>query len=504
MIIRSIISNWIALIISAALSLLLAPMLIHGLGSVYYGMWALVASVIDYYGLLDLGISRTLQRFVACHVGAGGRNALTETFTTGLVLSLMVVLAIVITTGAVAGVLPRFFHVSGADVIRFKSVFLLCGASVAVSFPARVMGAYLRGLQRYDVSNGIAISASLLRAVLLVGVLRHGLGVIAVAGVTFCVALFTVVAHALAVRRCDAMLHPSLSAVRWLRLREMLGFSVYAFIATVGDYFRFHLDSTVIARCLTIALITPFSVASLLITSLMSVVAAVSSPFLTELSRLAGGENVTELRLSFLRALRLTSLFALVGSFLLILDGRALIRLWLGPGFDVSYSILVVLVIGYAVALCQSPSILLLYAKEKHKVLAYWTLAEGGANLILSVWLVHRIGLIGVAVGTAIPMLIVKLTVQPWYTLRVSGVSLRQYALRGLCPGLTVAVLVTILSCVFHLNRAATVPQFAVLLAVQMALSLGFSWMFVLEHTERSAVRKGVRRTMVMLQKAWA
>ena len=62
--IRNVLSNWVALVVTAVISFVLTPILVHGLGHFYYGLWILVGSLVDYFGLLDVGIRTTLQRFV--------------------------------------------------------------------------------------------------------------------------------------------------------------------------------------------------------------------------------------------------------------------------------------------------------------------------------------------------------------------------------------------------------------------------------------------------------
>jgi O-antigen/teichoic acid export membrane protein len=54
--------------------------------------------------------------------------------------------------------------------------------------------------------------------------------------------------------------------------------------------------------------------------------------------------------------------------------------------------------------------------------MAIWTLVEGVANVALSVYLGRHYGTVGVALGTAIPMAVTAIFVQPPYVLRLAGV----------------------------------------------------------------------------------
>jgi O-antigen/teichoic acid export membrane protein len=121
------------------------------------------------------------------------------------------------------------------------------------------------------------------------------------------------------------------------------------------------------------------------------------------------------------------SLISLFSGVMLWIYGRPLIRVWVGPQYESAYVPLTILLLGYVVSLAQSPSINLLLACGRNRLLGWWTLTEGAVNLALSIYWAPRYGLAGIALGTAVPQVFVKLTLQPWYALRVSRTSLGEY-----------------------------------------------------------------------------
>src|SRR5271167_3698340 len=107
---RGFLSTWAGLIINGAVAILLTPVLVHGLGDFYYGLWVLVASVTDYYGLLDMGMRYSLQRFVARYGGANERQSLNETFMTGISMSVCISATVFMACAVLMFALPSFFH----------------------------------------------------------------------------------------------------------------------------------------------------------------------------------------------------------------------------------------------------------------------------------------------------------------------------------------------------------------------------------------------------------
>jgi O-antigen/teichoic acid export membrane protein len=151
--IRSMFSNWVGMAIGAVVAFLMTPILIHRLGDFHYGMWVLVASVLDYYGLLDIGIRTTLQRYTARYQGSNEKEELNCTLATVMAFSYCIAGFIVLLTLLLARVLPPFLKVSGSELPILSKVIILLGLGLAVSFLIEVMGAYLCGLQRFDIFN---------------------------------------------------------------------------------------------------------------------------------------------------------------------------------------------------------------------------------------------------------------------------------------------------------------------------------------------------------------
>ena len=133
----------------------------------------------------------------------------------------------------------------------------------------------------------------------------------------------------------------------------------------------------------------------------------------------------------------------------------------MGPNYPESYTILVILVLPSMLGLMQSSSVQLLYGISKHKFFAYTSIIEGVVNLILSIILVKHIGINGVALGTAIPMVISKIFVQPIYTCRAINLSIKKYYFELMVP--VVLKSSVLLAIIYLLSSYFIVPNFKVL-----------------------------------------
>ncbi len=432
---RSVFSNWLGLLLMGVISVILTPILIHGLGDVYFGMWVLLSSALDYYGLLDLGMRWTLFRYVARFKGANERAALNQVLLTALVGTVAIGLLLVGLTLILVVVLPDFFNVAGPARYRFCWLLVLLGISVAVTLPVYLLGAYLRGLQRFDLYNLALIVSAVLRAGLLVAAMRWGYGVLTVGAVTLAVAVVSLAMHWRLVRWADPEVSLELRQFSLALARELASFSFFSFLNNTGERLRSYTDSIVIGRVLGVRLITPFNVATRLIGYFDSIVSSVHGPLMARMSELDGQSRLGDLQQTFLGGTRVTALLSLFCASLLLFDGQAIIRLWVGLEFLSSYPLVLVLAAGYSVALAQHPCQLVIFARAQyHRILGWWTLAEGVVNILLSIYWAKKYGLLGIALGTAVPLLVVKIFVQPLYALRVVKLTGWEYLTRGLAP----------------------------------------------------------------------
>ena len=68
-----------------------------------------------------------------------------------------------------------------------------------------------------------------------------------------------------------------------------------------------------------------------------------------------------------------------------------------------------------------------MYGLSKNKFLALTNFVEGMLNVIISIILIQKYGLIGVALGTAIPMFVIKFFIQPIYINKILKMKLGSY-----------------------------------------------------------------------------
>jgi len=431
-ILKNVGSSWFALGFNILVGIFLSPYILHHLGDEAFGLWVLIFSITGYYGLFDLGIRSSVVRYVAKYSATYENDELNSLINTAFFTYSGIGAVAILVTITVSFYAGEIFHKSipGNSVHLARWLLLMVGSAVALGFPLGVFGGILEGLQRFYVLSFNGVSSTLVRALLIVMALRHGRGLLTIAFITVSLPLFTGLANATVVLRV-LPLRFGLRYVNRDSLRRIASYGSTTFIIIVAARLRFKTDAMVIGTFVSSAAITYFTIGSRLVDYAGEVVSNLAQLLLPMSSKSDATGDLAGLRKIFVAGNRACALIIFPMAAILIILGKSVIEAWVGARYvATSYPVLLVLVIPSTLMLAQSASGRVLFGMGKHKTLAVVSLVEGGANLFLSILLVRRFGILGDAVGTAIPLTCTTLFFLPQHLCRVLklriGIYLRQ------------------------------------------------------------------------------
>jgi O-antigen/teichoic acid export membrane protein len=466
--------------VSILVGLCLSPFILHRLGDDAFGIWILVFSITDYYGLFDLGIRSSIIKYVAQYVVTDDYDRLTRLINTSLVSYCGLAVVLLFLTGVGAGFVDSIFHIAPAFLLTARLLFLMVGAALALGFPLSVFSGVLQGLQKYPWLNIVQIVSNLLRALLIVIALNRGCGLLTVALITVVLPLLVAGVYVLIVRR----LVPVPLGTQYVdggAFRQLINYGATTFVITVADRLRFQSDAVVIGIFLTARAITYFSIGSKLVDYANGVVDSMADTFMPMSSHFDATGDAGRMRELFISGNRACAMVIFPMCATLIILGKSIIEAWVGPIYLSSYMILVLLIVPRTAYRAQGASTRILFGMSRHKPLAYALVAEGLANLVLSIVLIRRFGIVGDAVGTAIPLLCTSLVFLPYYLGRLLRVSVWEFVSQAYAfPLVLCAPLVAVLLLMRHLFYAHNYRQLLVqLLTGGIVYGSGVLWFFL-------------------------
>ena len=418
-IIKNVGSSWFSLGVNILVGIFLSPFILHRLGDTAYGIWILIFSITGYYGLFDLGIRSSVVRYVSKFTATGESDRLNLLVNTSLwSYTLIGAVALVVTLAGSAAV-DSLFRIPPEFLTTARWLFLIVGTSVAIGFPMGVFGGILEGLQKFYFLNITNVIGGLMRALLIVIALRHGYGLLMLAVITVVVPmLINILRFAIVLRLLPLEFH-----WRYFNrqsLREMASYSSATFLIMIAYKLRFKTDELVIGALLSSAAITYFSIGDRLLDYAAEVVSSLAQIFVPMSSQSEAKGEMPRLRKIFVLGNRACALIIFPISLMLLILGKSIIEAWVGTRYvATSYPVLIVLCIPLTLVLAQGASPRILFGMARHRTLSWIVAIEAVSNLILSVILIRPYGVVGDALGTAIPLTATALGFLPRHLCRV-------------------------------------------------------------------------------------
>lgn len=441
----SIFSNWATLIVAILVGFFLTSYVIKYLGPTGFGIWTLIHTIVGYYGILDLGVESAVTRYVARYSGQKDYKALNQSINTALALFLLLGILVTALSFLIAAPLVAFFNTDAAYAEAFKMVVIILGISVGISFPGNLFSAVMKAHERFFEANIVDIAVILTRAVFVILFLIWDWGLEGIAYANLIAAALTLAFNLWFCLRLFPHVKFDPLGGTLNMLRALMKFGIGAATQELASILRFNLDVFVIGRWINLTAVGIYSVAGLLMGYYLQFISSATiSVFTARFSHLDGEGKSEELRRLFFKSLSIAAFlsFAIATPLLILADQFVL--LWANHEFLSVLPALWLLTIAYAIMLSQSTGIAMMYALHKHQLFAIISLLEGLSNLALSIYLAPKYGILGVAWGTIIPMLIIKIFIQPWYIGKILHISVLAYLWQLLPPLLLAMGLVTL------------------------------------------------------------
>lgn len=406
LIFRNVSLNYVVTATELLVGIFMLPFNVSHLGQSAYGLWVLVASITVYFSLLDMGYGVAQVRFAAKYRAERNTDALNEVASTmfwmftvigALAFSLALLLAFN---------LQHMFHLTTSQAQTGRIVFLFISGYVAIGFPASVFGGIVNGFQRIYLNGVVALTTTLVVAAVNVIVLLSGYGIVELVAATTVVRILSYVAYAMNAYRVFPQLRIRLRYFKPSRLREITGFSIFILLIDLANKLNYSTDTIVVGAFVGTVAVAVWAVAQRLIDIVQRITDQLNSVLFPVVVDSSTNQQLDRLRKILLQGTLLSLACVVPLATGLALLAKPLIMLWVGSDFEGSVPIVYVLAIVVALRVGNATSAVILKGSGQHRLLAISNMSMAIGNLVLSIFLVRSLGLIGVAIGTLIPMIV--------------------------------------------------------------------------------------------------
>jgi O-antigen/teichoic acid export membrane protein/peptidoglycan/xylan/chitin deacetylase (PgdA/CDA1 family) len=426
---RNVLFSWGGYLVNVISGFIMPRMISDHLGQTTLGIWDFSWSVVSYFGLVQLGLGGSVDRYVAKYRAVGDNASLSRSVSSiGLFLKAAAMACAVVTLVTVLWILPLFRHRLGAEMDTARWVVLFLGLEITLSLALTVYGAVIVGCHRWDIHNSISACSYAVIAIGMIVALLAGGGLPALALVHL-VAMFAgdLVRWRFVGRVCPE-LRMHWREARWSTLTEQARYSAKNLIPRIADLASNQSLALLIATYLGPAALAVYSRPRNLMRQFQAIAAKFGYILIPTASSLQAQVDKDSLRHTFYGAglFIVASVLPVIAT--LALFGDTLIQVWMGKGY-VYAGLMPILAVGCLPTLVQEPIWSILSGMNRHGHIALGKLVAAVLSAAL-LWLglaAAKWSLIEVALVFALPQMVIDGVVTPFLACRRLEISLVSY-----------------------------------------------------------------------------
>lgn len=355
--------------VNVAVAFLLSPIVLRALGNSNYGLWELIMSVVGYMGLLDLGISSAMVRYVAVADGSGKREDMAKIMATSLVFfgaMGVAACAVFVFLGLFPGVLVGKEALQNVDV---KSVFLLFAADALFLFPMQVFLAILLGIQCHFFINCSRILLIIVKSAAIYWYILSNRGQLLVF-ISIVELIYTVISffifYVFLISKKEVPRF-SFRAVSKKTFNDLFVFGLKNMIAMAASRLQNQSVPLIISYIVGMSSIVYYTFPNRLVDYAKGFSLAIGYPLAPYFSAMAGEEKSEELRKAWLQTTFALQAIMFIMPVVMWQYGEVFLRLWIGLEYaEAGRWVIKLLVIGLIADTLAVNSYQLLAAKASH------------------------------------------------------------------------------------------------------------------------------------------
>lgn len=426
-----VVLNYVVIFLNTVVGLLYTPYMLRMMGQSEYGLYSLVASVIAYLTVLDLGFGNAIVRYTAKFRAEKKTEEQYEMF--GMFFLLYLVIGIV----AFGIGLGLYFNVgtlfgdtmTAVELGRARIMMLLLVANLAFTFPMSIWGSIIQAYEDFVFQKSLNIIRIILNTAVMICLLHFGYKAVAMVVVQTIFNVLTLVINFIYCRRkLNIHIYFRFKHFHWGFLKEVAIYSFWIFLNAIMDRVYWSTGQFVLGAMVGTAAVAVFAIAIQLEGMYMQFSTAISSVFLPKVTAMvATNRSRKEISDLFIRTGRIQYIvlaYILSG---FIIFGRQFIELWAGAGYSDAYIISLLFFIPLTVPLIQNLGITILQARNEMKFRSVLYIIIALVSLVMQIVLTRYFGGIGCAMGVSGALVVGQILIMNVYYRRRQDLDIKTF-----------------------------------------------------------------------------
>ena len=426
-----VVLNYVVIFLNTIVGLLYTPYMLRMMGQSEYGLYSLVASVIAYLTVLDLGFGNAIVRYTAKFRAEKKTEEQYEMFGMFFLLYLVIgIIAFGIGLGFYFNVGTLFGNtMTAVELGRARIMMLLLVANLAFTFPMSIWGSIIQAYEDFVFQKSLNIFRIILNTAVMICLLHFGYKAVAMVVAQTIFNVLTLVINFIYCRRkLNIHIYFRFKHFHWGFLKEVAIYSFWIFLNAIMDRVYWSTGQFVLGAMVGTVAVAVFAIAIQLEGMYMQFSTAISSVFLPKVTAMvATNRSRKEISDLFIRTGRIQYIvlaYILSG---FIIFGRQFIELWAGAGYTDAYIISLLFFIPLTVPLIQNLGITILQARNEMKFRSVLYIIIALVSLAMQIVLTRYFGGIGCAMGVSGALVVGQILIMNVYYRRRQDLDIKTF-----------------------------------------------------------------------------
>lgn len=441
-IVWNVLTSWGAHLVVIVTGFVLPRLIDQRIGQVSLGLWDFCWSVVSYFGLAQIGIGASVNRFVAQHRSTHDLQAMRVAVSSAQAAQVTASGIVVLCTATAMWLLPRVqtLHLSAQTGVMLPVIAML-GASLAIEVACDAFRGVITGCHRWDLHNALNAASHFAGFAGMVVSLLLGGGLPSLAAV-YLVSVIgrEVVRVALAFHVCPG-LRVGPTYIRWAQICTMVRFGGKVIIDGLARLLLVQASYVLVAGYLGPAVLALYARPLALMKHVQILINKFAFVLSPTASSLQGRGRNAELRELLVATTRYGVSGALPPLLLLGILGDPILALWMGHHYQAGMLVAIVAACAF-LPVAQQPAVHILIGLNYHGRVGFASLLMALFGIALGVislgyW---KVGVVGAALALGIPTTIGNGVFVMLYACRRLDVPVAQFIRRAYLAPIACAI----------------------------------------------------------------
>ncbi len=399
--------NAISQVAAFLINFALLPFIVSHAGKEVYGIYILVVTFTGYLGLMDLGVGGATVKYIAEFISRDDDKKVTDIISASFTLFVIIGILAAIALFILSYCFDVFFKVDIASMIIIKHLFWVASVSSLFIWPGRIFDYALQGFQRYDRYAINNIIFTILIGISAYIIFNRNYGIVCFLAASSILTILKYLSSYFIVKK--SLLKEKIHFPYFKKdiFKIIFDFSFYTFLSSLAGILIFNLDTIIVGAFVSLAAVTVYNVGFSIQQGFRMLNSLIGGPLFPAYVEMEGKSEYEKQKLVLFKGTKYLGFIFIPMVLVTLIFAKPLIIYWMGDMFVMSVMPAQILISFWLFNGILEIGSGMLSAKGMVKIIFKLLFLNAIINLVLSLILVRFFGIIGVALGTTIPMIFI-------------------------------------------------------------------------------------------------